>query len=150
MESLDFRIISDIRSVLASRSFFAIRSLEISFLHACLDQRIQILDDEWFDQWTALWNVIKGAKGLLNIQAWVKMDQESGNTMTAEQEARLFAPLVELDRLRQFKVEVTWPANEASEALLLDAPFHLVRDDNPIPDKPELVFETVTCSLGSL
>lgn len=85
----------------------------------------------------------------MNIQAWVKMDQESGNVMTAEQEARLFAPLIELDRIRHFTVEVTWPANEASEALLLDAPFHLVRDDNTIPDKPQLAVETVTCSLGS-
>ncbi|KAJ5364408.1 uncharacterized protein N7496_010121 [Penicillium cataractarum] len=149
MDSSDFRILFDIKSALSSRTFRAIRSVEISFLHACLERRIQILDDEWFDQWTGLWNVIKRAKGLLNIQAWVKMDQASGNVMTAEQEARLFTPLMELDRIRHFTVEVTWPANEASEALLLDAPFYLIRDDNPIADKPELAVETVACSLGS-
>lgn len=96
-----------------------------------------------------MWDMIKLTKGLLNIQAWVKMDQVSSTTLTADQEARLFAPLKELNCMRAFNVEVTWPANEASEALLLDAPFHLVRNDEPIPDKPELVAETVDCSLGS-
>jgi hypothetical protein len=118
-------------------------------LHASLDRRIQNLDEEWFDQWTGMWDVVKLAKGPLNIQAWVKMDQVSGNMLTADQEARLFAPLMELNFMRAFNVEVTWPANEASQALLLDAPFQLVRNDDAIPDKPELVVETVSCSLGS-
>jgi hypothetical protein len=56
---------------------------------------------------------------------------------------------MELNFMRAFNVEVTWPANEASQALLLDAPFQLVRNDDAIPDKPELVVETVSCSLGS-
>jgi hypothetical protein len=149
MDSSDFRILSDFRSALPPRSFHAIRSLEISFLHACLDRRIQILDEEWFDQWTNLWNVVKCMKGLLHVQAWVKMDQESGNMMTADQEARLFAPLMELGWIQDFRVEGTWPANEGSERLLLGAPFQITRNDDPIPDKPELVVETVTCSLGS-
>jgi hypothetical protein len=149
MDSSDFRILSDLESVLSPRSFHVIRSLEISFLHASLDRRIQNLDEEWFDQWTGMWDVVKLAKGPLNIQAWVKMDQVSGNMLTADQEARLFAPLMELNFMRAFNVEVTWPANEASQALLLDAPFQLVRNDDAIPDKPELVVETVSCSLGS-
>jgi hypothetical protein len=149
MDSSDFRILSDLKSVLSPRSFNAIRSLEISFLHACLDRRIQKLDEEWFYQWTGMWDVIKLAKGLLNIQAWVKMDQNSGNMLTADQEKRLLAPLMDINWMRTFRVEVTWPANEASEVLLRDAPFHLERNDDPIPDKPELVVETVDCSLGS-
>lgn len=149
MDSSDLRIVSDLKSVLLPRSFHSIRSLEISFLHACLDRRIQTLDEEWFDQWTSMWDVIKLADGVLNIQAWVKMDQVSGNMLTADQEARLFAPLMELKNMRAFNVEVTWSANEASEALLVDAPFQLLRNDDPIPDKPELVVEIVDCSLGS-
>jgi hypothetical protein len=149
MDSSDFRILSDLKSALSPRSFNAIRSLEISFLHACLDRRIQTLDEEWFDQWIGMWDVIKLAKRLLNIQAWVKMDQVSGNMLTADQEKRLFTPLMDLNWIRAFRVEVTWPSTEASETLLLDAPFHLVRNDDPIPEKPELVVETVDCSLGS-
>lgn len=96
-----------------------------------------------------IWDVVKLMKGLLHIQAWVKVDQESGNTMTTDQEARLFAPLMNLDWVREFKVEATWPANEGSEALLLDAPFYFARNDDLIPEKPEFGEEQVTCSLGS-
>lgn len=97
-----------------------------------------------------MWDVVKLMKGLLHIQAWVKVDQESGSAMTADQDARLFAPLMDLDRVEDFQVEVTWPANEGSEALLLDAPFCLARNDDPIPEKPEFGEDIVTCSLGSL
>jgi hypothetical protein len=121
--SSDFRILSDIRSALLPRSFHAIRCLEISLLHAFLDHQIQILDDEWYDQWTSLWNVIKCLKGLLHVQAWLKMDQEPGNMMTADQEARLFAPLMELGWIQDFKIEGIWPANEGFESLLLGGPF---------------------------
>lgn len=102
-----------------------------------------------FDQWTSLWNVVTCLKGLLHVQAWVKMDQESGNMMTADQEARLFAPPMELGWIQDFKIEGTWPANEGFESLLQGAPFQITRDDDPIPDKPELVVEAVTCLLGS-
>lgn len=65
------------------------------------------------------------------------MDQELGEDyMTAEQEAMLFAPLMGLDWLRDFKVEVTWPANEGSESFLRGAPFDLARNNDPIPGKP--------------
>ena len=63
-----------------------------------------------------------------------------GNIMTAEQEARLFKPLLALalDGIREFEVEVTWPPNEDSEKLLAQAPFRLTRNDEPIRDKPEI------------
>lgn len=65
------------------------------------------------------------------------MDQESGQDyVTAEQEVRLFAPLMELHWLRGFKVEVTWPPTEGSEAMLRGAPFDLDRNNDPIPGKP--------------
>lgn len=124
------------------RSFHAIRSLEISFLHGSIWRAIQTLDEGWFDQWTGMWDVIKLMRGILHIQAWVKMDQEIGNTMTIDQEAKLFAPLMGLI-IRDFKVEVTWPANEGSEALLLQAPFRVARNNDPIPNKPEFGVEVV-------
>ena len=43
--------------------------------------------------------------------------------MTADQEARLFAPLMELGWIQDFKIEGTWPANEGFESLLLGGPF---------------------------
>ena len=95
-----------------------------------------------------MWEVIKLMSGIRYIQAWVKMDQEIGNRMTIDQEAKLFAPLMGLI-IRDFKVEVTWPANEGSEALLRQAPFCVARNNDPIPNKPEFVVEVVNCSLGS-
>ena len=78
MDSSDFRILLDLESALSPRRFYVIRSLEISFLHARLDHRIQ-------------------------------MDQVSGNMLTADQEKRLFAPLMDLNWIQAFRVEVTWP-----------------------------------------
>lgn len=51
--------------------------------------------------------------------------------MTAEQEEKLFAPLMDLHWLRGFKVEVTWPPTEGSESLLRGAPFDLDRNNDP-------------------
>jgi hypothetical protein len=77
-------------------------------------------------------------EGLLDLQVWLKLDQD----VTTEQEARLFKPLMEL-KIRNFILEVTWPASEDSEALLLGAPFSLVRNNDPIPGKPEFGTEIV-------
>lgn len=95
-----------------------------------------------------MWKVIKLMSRIVYIQAWVKMDQEIGNMMTIDQEAKLFAPLMGLI-IRDFKVEVTWPANEGSEALLLQAPFRVARNSDPIPNKPEFAVEVVNGSLRS-
>lgn len=56
--------------------------------------------------------------------------------MTAEQEERLFAPLMGVHHLREFDVEVTWPENEHSETLLRDAPFRPMRNGQPTPHNP--------------
>lgn len=84
------------------------------------------------DNWNGIWNNIKLKEGLRDLQVWVKLDQD----VTTENEARLFKPLMELD-IRNSILEVTWPASECSGALLLGAPFSLVRNNDPFPGKPE-------------
>ncbi|OJJ07446.1 hypothetical protein ASPVEDRAFT_46754 [Aspergillus versicolor CBS 583.65] len=130
-------LLSDLQSTIMPTNFQAIRSLEVSFLHPVLGTSIQTLDDRWFSWWTETWDVIKGMRGLVYLQAWIKMHQEPREDyVTAEQEAKLFAPLMELYWLRGFKVEVTWPPTEGSEDLLRGAPFDLDRNNDPIPGKP--------------
>jgi hypothetical protein len=85
-----------------------------------------------------MWNVVKIMEGLLDLQVWVKLDQD----VNIEVEARLLQPLMKL-RVRNFNLEVTWPASEGSETLLLGAPFSLVRKNSPILGKPELGMEIV-------
>ncbi|KAL4913972.1 hypothetical protein BDW62DRAFT_191382 [Aspergillus aurantiobrunneus] len=144
---LHFRILSDIQAALAPRDFHAIRSLEISLIHPNISRWAQVLDEEWFSGWNGVWGVIKAIKGLVQIQAWLKIDQAGdpgGNFMTAEQEGIFFAPLMELHHIRDFNVEVTWPENEGSERLLRHAPFRLTRNADPILDKPVMIEELVT------
>jgi hypothetical protein len=81
-----------------------------------------------FDQWTSLWNVVTCRKGLLHVQVWVKMDQGSGNMMTADQRGRTICAM-ERGWIQDFKIEGTWPANEGFESLLHGAPFQITRDD---------------------
>ncbi|KAL4805614.1 hypothetical protein BDV18DRAFT_141388 [Aspergillus unguis] len=141
---LDFGTFSKIEAAVPQKNLQSIRSLEISFLHPAMDRFPQVLDEKWFEGWASVWSSVKKLKGLGRIQAWIAMDQEGeqeGNVMTAEQEERLFRPLMDLDWIGDFKVEVTWPANEQSESLLLDAPFHLTRDDEEPPDKPHVMDE---------
>jgi hypothetical protein len=85
-----------------------------------------------------MWDNVKLMEGLLDLQVWVKLEQ----SVTSEEETRLFKPLRELE-IRNFQLEVTWPASEGSEALLLGAPFSLVRNNDPIPGKPEFGMEIV-------
>lgn len=132
-----FQVLSHLRDALPSHSFQAIRSLEISCLHG-IYHREQTLDKEWFGNWNGIWDNVKLMEGLLDLQVWLKLDQD----VTTEQEARLFKPLMEL-KIRNFILEVTWPASEDSEALLLGAPFSLVRNNDPIPGKPEFGTEIV-------
>lgn len=75
---------------------------------------------------------------LQDLQIWVKLDQD----VTAHQEAQLFKPLMELE-ISTFKLEVTWPAREGSETLLLGAPFSLVRNNHPVFGKPEFGTELI-------
>ncbi|KAL4939482.1 hypothetical protein BDV06DRAFT_230969 [Aspergillus oleicola] len=134
---LHFLILSDFQSVIPPRQFSAIRQLEISFLHPSIKRQTQVLDEEWFSGWSGFWELVKSMKKLVRIQAWIQMYQEpGGNIMTAEQEERLYAPLRELDWLEDFQVEVTWPANERSESLLIGAPFCVTRDNEPVLNKP--------------
>lgn len=133
-----FRILSHLRATLPSYAFTGIRSLEISCLHG-IQHKEQALNKEWLDHWDGMWNVVKIMEGLLDLRVWVKLDQD----VTVEQEARLFKPLMNL-RIRNFKLEVTWPATEGSEDLLLQAPFSLIRNNNPVQGKPELAMEIVS------
>ncbi|RDW76440.1 uncharacterized protein DSM5745_06432 [Aspergillus mulundensis] len=61
-----FCILPDIKSALTPRSFNAIRSLEISFLHPYIGSSDagQVLNDEWFSGWVGVWGVIGEMKGL--------------------------------------------------------------------------------------
>lgn len=137
---LYFRVFPNMQASLAPRHFHAIRTLEISFGHSKLEHWAEVLDEEWFAGWNSVWDVVKDMKGLVQIQAWLKMEQAGdpgGNFMTAEQERRLFAPLMEVHHLQDFNVEVTWPENEASKELLRNAPFQLTRKDEPKPNQPD-------------
>ncbi|KAL4788936.1 hypothetical protein BDV19DRAFT_374880 [Aspergillus venezuelensis] len=126
---LQFLLLSNFQSSIPPRQFSAIRQLEVSFLHPSIKRQAQVLDEEWFDGWSDFWKLVKCLKKLVRIQAWIQMYQEpGGNIMTEEQEKRLYAPLRELDWLRDFQVEVTWPANDYSKSLLVGAPFRLTRN----------------------
>lgn len=128
------------KAALAPCHFHAIRSLEISFGHPKVSRWNEVLDERWFAGWNGVRDVIKAVKGLVQIQAWLRMEQAGdpeGNLMTAEQERRFFAPLMGVYHLRDFNVEVTWPENEASKELLRHAPFQLTRNGEPTPNQPE-------------
>ncbi|RDW76443.1 uncharacterized protein DSM5745_06435 [Aspergillus mulundensis] len=163
-------VLSALQATIPARSFHSIRCLEISFLHGAVTRVPQILDEDWFCKWESMWDVIKTMKGLVRINAWLKMDQRdkergldglnprekllrqldqiaNGNRMTADQEARLFAPLMDLTWLREFTVEVTWAANEGSENFLSRAPFQLTRNNDPIPGKPGMGIEIINGEL---
>ncbi|KAL4879946.1 hypothetical protein BJY04DRAFT_219751 [Aspergillus karnatakaensis] len=117
-----------LRSVIGEKSFQAIRSLEVSFLHSAV-VRMQVLDVNWFMRWIAMWKVIKRMAGLVHLQVWIGMEQLIGGIrVTEEQEDLLFTPLLELHHVPDYNVEVTWPANEGSEALIDGAPFQLTRN----------------------
>lgn len=132
-----FKILSHLRDALPPHCFAGIRSLEISFLHG-IHYREQKLDREWFCAWDEIWHNVKLIKSLVDLQVWLNLEQE----VIAEQEARLFEPLMGL-KIRNFKFEVTWPANEGLGPLLLGAPFDLVRNNDPVPGKPEFGTEVV-------
>lgn len=132
-----FKILSHLRDALPPDCFAGIRSLEISFLHG-IHYREQKLDREWFCAWDEIWHNVKLIKSLVDLQVWLNLEQE----VIAEQEARLFEPLMGL-KIRNFKFEVTWPANEGLGPLLLGAPFDLVRNNDPVPGKPEFGTEVV-------
>ncbi|KAL4948940.1 hypothetical protein BDW69DRAFT_175506 [Aspergillus filifer] len=134
---LHFLILSNFQSAIPPRQFSAIRQLEVSFLHPSIKIHVQVLDEEWFSGWSDFWKLVKSMGNLVRIQAWIQMYQEpGGNIMTGEQEERLYAPLRELDWLEDFQVEVTWPANDCSESLLIGAPFRLTRNNKPAFNKP--------------
>jgi hypothetical protein len=137
-----FQILSHLKATLLSHAFTGIRFLEISCLHG-IYYREQALDEEWFSCWNGIWDIVKLMKRLLELQVWVKLDQD----VTIHQEARILEPLMDLE-IRNFKLEVTWPASESSEALLLGAPFSLVRNNDPVFGKPE--FGTELWSGGPL
>lgn len=141
LPSSGFRHLSYLQSFISPLAFQSIRTLEFSFVHSVPDDRcILNLDDQWFSNWAGLWETVKGMKGLVRILPWIKMDQEIGeNVMTAEQEQRLFAPLMGVLRVWDFNVEVTWPpaGDELDEK-----PFNLVRKDEPIPGKVTLAKAT--------
>lgn len=130
-------MLPELQSTIVPANFHAIRSLEISVIHPLVKKEPQSLDEEWFSWWEDAWDVIKGMRGLVYIQVWIKMYQVlEEDFVTAEQEAKLFAPLMGLDWLRGFKVEVSWPPTEGSQSLLHGAPFDLDRNSDPIPGKP--------------
>ncbi|KAL2840304.1 hypothetical protein BJY01DRAFT_250084 [Aspergillus pseudoustus] len=94
---------------------------------------VRRLDQGWFGAWDGLWTDIRAMKGLVDVCVWIRMEQErerehgqdgtalgsrTGNVMSVAQEARLFEPLMRVTSLRNFNVEVTWPANEASVSLV--------------------------------
>ncbi|KAL5042617.1 hypothetical protein BDW71DRAFT_211058 [Aspergillus fruticulosus] len=90
----DFRMLSHLQRIISARGFYAVRRLEISFLHGSLYPWKQVLDAEWFAEWEGLWSLIGDMKSLVRIQAWIAMDQDQdggepgvkGNIMRAEQE----------------------------------------------------------------
>ncbi|OOQ87362.1 hypothetical protein PEBR_17174 [Penicillium brasilianum] len=136
-----FQILSHLKATLPSYAFNGIRSLEVSCLYG-IHHGEQSLNKDWFDHWDGMWSVVKIMEGLLDLQVWVKLDRD----VNIELEARLLQPLMKL-RVRNFILEVTWPASEGSETLLMGAPFSLVRNNSPIPRKPELGMEIVNGGL---
>ncbi|PGH05026.1 hypothetical protein AJ79_06913 [Helicocarpus griseus UAMH5409] len=141
IQSADFQLLSDLENTLPPGRFHAIRSLEISFLHSSQSRKVQKLNDEWFARWTKMCTVIASMEGLLDLQIWLRMDQgdKAGNSMTAAQELRLFEPLMKINGLRSFRVEVSWPKDQGGENPLLDnVPFELTRSDALDPDRPVL------------
>ncbi|KAL4802225.1 hypothetical protein BDV18DRAFT_154302 [Aspergillus unguis] len=128
MDNEDFDILANLQAVVSPRIFQTIRMLEISFLHPRMSRLHQELDEDWFRGWAGFWTLVKSMKGLVHVRAWIKMIQRGlRNIVTAEQEIRLFAPLMDM-QIPDFSVEVTWPANEGSERLLSEAPFCLTRN----------------------
>jgi hypothetical protein len=79
------------------------------------------------EDWQQLWQIISAMRGLHDLRVWVMFNSVSDWSVTSEQEARFLRPLMALDWIRTFEVQVSWPANQGSEAILRKAPFRLVR-----------------------
>jgi hypothetical protein len=71
--------------------------------------------------------VLASMKGLLDLHVWAKIEPWTEREVTPEQETQFFSPLLCLDHLRYFQVEVSWPTTTASAGLLRNTPFVLVR-----------------------
>jgi hypothetical protein len=126
------QVVSEVRTFLPDQMFYAIRTLEISFcLSYHLPETHDLSDPSWFEHWTNMCMTVGDMQGLTSLHIWVNIDQgePAGKVLTAEDESELLTPLLGQNwaRLRHFQVEVSWPATSASDALLQNALFTLVR-----------------------
>lgn len=122
--------------------FRAIRSLEIPITLTTMQnylyyhrKELALASGDWTGSLPqSTWDVITTMKGLRKLrvqflckfQAFVDAeDTEEG--LPSPTEEKLLRPLLKLGWIPDFGVEVSWPADQDSKRVLLDAPFKLTR-----------------------
>ena len=128
--------VAGLRNLLPKPSFEAIRFLEISFCCSNIERQTHDLENgSFFEYWTQMCATVEDMRVLSSLHIWMNIDQgePTGNVLSTAEEAKILTPLLgaEWFRLKYFQVEVSWPATTQSDRLLQEAPFTLVRMQNP-------------------
>ncbi|KAJ5806871.1 hypothetical protein N7474_010463 [Penicillium riverlandense] len=134
-----FEIPALLRRVLLPQRFFAIRSLEIPINLSHWRHYISYCPKGWIDceRWKgplpeSTWDVIATMKGLRRLRVRIRFYLREwyfayGDYNAPPTEEILLGPLMELNWIPDFQVEVSWPADDNSERTLRNAPFRLTR-----------------------
>ena len=127
--------------------FCVVRSLEIPITLTTMQSYLQYHRKELANasgSWEGplpqnTWDILVHMKGLrkLRVRFQCKLEAyvENEEGLPAPSEENLLKPLMKLDWIPDFCVEVSWPANEDSERVLQNAPFKVIRkcDDEVEP-----------------
>lgn len=135
-----FSVLSDIKHIFLPQRFAAIKDLNIAvdltnpLWRKYYEQEWERADDQLLPVSDNGWGIINNMKGLrklrLNIDCELIQDKSQvGSELESRHatEEDLLRPLMKLNWIQDFEVQVSWPANEESDRVLRDAPFKLKR-----------------------
>lgn len=122
-----YETLPQLQSCICPQRFNRIRSLEVfaPFFLAVPYSRPGGFEER---PWEEMWETITAMKGLQNLRVRVEIVLKDHDvSMTGDQEAQLFRPLMALNGLKTFEIDVSWPAGEGEHADAGGAPFQLTR-----------------------
>ncbi|KAJ5172064.1 hypothetical protein N7492_004657 [Penicillium capsulatum] len=128
--ALAFQTPAVLQAVILPQRIHAIQYMEIAFrrFRIFLSETRRLERAGWFREWVEMWDAITRFKGLRSLHVWVGVDPKLTQTVTPLQESLLLSPLMQIDWVPEFCVNLTWPPTGDSPCLLSKAPFTVVRD----------------------
>ncbi|KAJ5608913.1 hypothetical protein N7528_009480 [Penicillium herquei] len=134
-----FTLPQSLQQIFLPERFLAIRSLEIPITLTTMQSYLQyhrkdlaLASGSWKEPLPQdTWDIVAMMKGLrelkVRFQCTIEAYVENEEGLPSPTEENLLMPLMKLDWIPNFSVEVSWAENRDSERVLRNAPFEIIR-----------------------